>query len=204
MSHSLLQYSYSLTKIWSYSGQTVWLYSFEIKYKTLSLLKTKINERSLVKLYERTKMAITQPMYIASFLPGSVFLEVRREMFSYFWIKTYFESFKLSMRKILLNARTPSSCLLICLSGPGNLEDSLFRLEFEFCFSLRIEITSFFNMSIPLKLLLRLTVTLRDYPTLYHTSWHKLQSILKYCIWDIESQICYTVMNHHWWFIIIS
>ena len=51
-----------------------------------SLSETKINERSLVKLYERTKTAITAPMYTASFFPGSRFPDVLREMTSSFWI----------------------------------------------------------------------------------------------------------------------
>ena len=49
---------------------------------TPSLSEIKINERSLVKLYERTKTAITAPMYTASFFPGSRFPDVLREITS--------------------------------------------------------------------------------------------------------------------------
>ena len=71
----------------SFFSLTYFTTRLELQVKLIpSLSEIKINERSLVKLYERTKTAITAPMYTASFFPGSRFPDVLREITSSIWI----------------------------------------------------------------------------------------------------------------------
>ena len=154
------------------------------KIEISSLLETRINERSFVKLYERTKTAITQPMYIASFLPGSVFLEVRREMTSDFWIKNLsWLTQPKNVQDIIelahpVRQRVTGSKLLLCLSRPGYLEYCRFLSDFELNFSSRIAVTSFIKISIPLKMFWACKIKRHKIVTclLKHRCWHRFAS----------------------------
>ena len=154
-----------------------------------------INEKSFVKLYERTKTAITQPMYIASFLPGSVFLEVRREMISDFWIKTCFHSPKLQYAQDIIE------CTQFVLTDLFIRSWKFSKLSISFRFWILFLTENINNIIFQYVHPTKNVITFNSHPTRllypYQTSWIKLPSILKYCIWDIASEISYTVVFHN-------
>ena len=63
-----------------------WILSSLKARRIPSLSVIRINVRSLLRLYERIKIAVTAPMYTARFFPGSRFPDVLREITSDFWI----------------------------------------------------------------------------------------------------------------------
>ena len=85
-------------------------------------------------------------------------------MTSYFWINIFFQKSgfinvpyccKTEISQGIVGLDRLKSLTLNCLSGPSGNVDCPFLAEIELTFSLRIAITSFFKMIIPLKMLLK-------------------------------------------------
>ena len=163
---------------------------------THSLSEIKINERSLVKLYERTKTATTAPIYTASFFPGSRFPDVLKEMTSDFGIIKsscdmsewkWTVHLMCTMNKLFL----PSSYLdfysnqrikkSIRLSNPGGIvEWRLFSKKFESNIWMRIAFKSFFKISIPLNVIIFWETSSKTRTCqLKYQCWNRFASSLK-------------------------